>query len=67
LLDHAGPPSWESDPSTPLQLAALSRELGANDWQNPAVTAAEDGRRGRLEDRNVELLLPAPFALTGHH
>jgi len=66
LLDHAGPPSWDSDPSTTLQLAALSRELGANDWQNPAVTAAEDGRRGRREDRNVELLLPAPFALTGH-
>ncbi len=46
----------------PLELASLSRELAANDWQERGVPAAgQDGRRGRLEDRNVELLLPAPF------
>jgi len=66
LLDHAGPASWDSHPSSPLQLAALSRELAANDWQDPPASGAEDGRRGALEDRNVELLLRAPFALTGH-
>ncbi len=66
LVDHAGPVSWGSNPTSPLQLAALSRELGANDWQNPATPANEDGRRGAVEDRNVELLIPAPFVLSGH-
>jgi hypothetical protein len=64
LVDHAGPISWGSNPTSALQLAALSRELGANDWQNPATPANEDGRRGALEDRNVELLVPAPFVLS---
>jgi len=36
---------------------ALSRELAANDWQDRT-----DARRGGLQDRNVELLVPAPFA-----
>lgn len=66
LVDHAGPASWGSNPTSPLELAALSRELGANDWQNPAATATKDGRRGALEDRNVELVIPAPFALARH-
>ena len=65
LLDHAAPRHYGSRPRDPLVLASLSRELGANDWQNAAPTATEDGRRGAVEDRNVELLLPAPFALTG--
>ena len=65
LIDHAGPISHGSGPTSPLALASLSRELGANDWQNPQSTVSEDGRRGGLEDRNVELLIPAPFALTG--
>jgi hypothetical protein len=37
-------------------LAALSRELAANDWQDRS-----DFRRGSIEDRNVELVVPAPF------
>jgi hypothetical protein len=63
LVDHAGPPSYGPNPTSPLQLASLSRELGANDWQEGVSPVGTDGRRGRLEDRNVELLLPAPFEL----
>ena len=63
LIDHAAPRHYGSRPRDPLALAALSRELGANDWQNAAPTATEDGRRGAVEDRNVELLVPAAFAL----
>ncbi len=65
MVDHAGPTSYGAHPSSPLELASLSRELGANDWQEGAYPPGTDGRRGRLEDRNVELLLPAPFRL-GH-
>src|SRR5206468_9710074 len=39
-------------------LAALSRELAANDWQE---RDNHDARRGTLADRNVELLVAAPF------
>ena len=56
IVDHAGPVSSRHPVTGPLALAALSRELSANDWQDRT-----DGRRGGLEDRNVELLLPAPF------
>jgi metallophosphoesterase (TIGR03767 family) len=66
LIDHAGPTSYGSHPSDTLDLASLSRELGANDWQDIASTATVDGRRGAIEDRNVELVMAAPFALTGH-
>jgi metallophosphoesterase (TIGR03767 family) len=63
IIDHAAPPAPGSNPSNPLTLASLSRELAANDWQRPAATATEDGRRGAVEDRNVELLVHAPFDL----
>lgn len=63
LLDHAASPEPGSHPHGPLALASLSRELAANDWQRPAPTATVDGRRGGIEDRNVELLVPAPFVL----
>ena len=66
IVDHVAPTSYGKRPKSPLELASLSRELGANDWQNPGVTATEDGRRGAVEDRNVELLVPAPFRF-GHH
>ena len=62
IIDHVAPTSYGKRPKTPLELAALSRELGANDWQERDKSPrGEDGRRGRLEDRNVELLVPAPF------
>lgn len=55
MVDHAAPPSYEGRLGDPVALAALSRELGANDWQ-----AREDDKRGRRRDRNVELLVRAP-------
>jgi metallophosphoesterase (TIGR03767 family) len=61
IVDHAAPTTWPTNPSTPLELAALSRELGANDWQNATPTVTEDGLRGKLSDRNVELLVRKPF------
>ena len=52
---------------SPQALAALSRELAVNDWQErpaaPGAAGQPDGRRGKVEDRNVELLVRAPFAL----
>ncbi len=56
IVDHASPLSAHGSMSGPLALASLSRELSANDWQDRT-----DTRRGSLEDRNVELLVPAPF------
>ena len=65
IVDTAAPEQTRRLDST-LALASLSRELSGNDWQerarpNPAV----DGRRGAVQDRNVELLLPAPFRIVG--
>ena len=60
IVDHAGGPSFGGDLSNPVSLAALSRELAANDWQERT-----DARRGGIEDRNVELLVPAPFDFGG--
>jgi hypothetical protein len=59
ILDHAGPVA-RSGLSTTTALAALSRELAANDWQDRT-----DSRRGSIEDRNVELVIPAPFTSSG--
>ena len=55
ILDHDGPVS-RSGLSSTSALASLSRELAANDWQERS-----DRRRGEVSDRNVELLVPAPF------
>jgi metallophosphoesterase (TIGR03767 family) len=44
---------------TTAQLAALAREIAAND---PQVKG--EGGRGKVEDRNIELLVAAPFRLT---
>ena len=62
IIDHAGSeqPSW--DLSSPIELAGLSRVLGINDWQQRArPEPGSDGRRGAPGDRNVELVVPAPF------
>jgi metallophosphoesterase (TIGR03767 family) len=60
IVDHAGPLSFGGTLSNTVSLAALSRELAANDWQERT-----DARRGSIEDRNVELLVPAPFPVCG--
>ena len=57
-IDHAAPAAWTGDLS-PEGLASLSREFSANDWvETPSM------RPGSLLDRNVELLMPAPFDLS---
>jgi metallophosphoesterase (TIGR03767 family) len=64
IIDHAGPETAPGQQGTEA-LAALSRELGFNDWQTrPRPVPGADGRRGMAADRNVELLLPAPFRAT---
>ncbi len=64
IVDHVAPTSYGKKPKSPLELASLSRELAANDWQErDRPQNGQDGRRGRPEDRNVELLVPAPFRL----
>lgn len=59
VLDHAAPADPGPAPRGPLGLAALSRELAANDWQRD-VTAEGSGLAGGTADRNVELLIAAP-------
>ncbi|MFC9978141.1 TIGR03767 family metallophosphoesterase [Spirillospora sp. NPDC127200] len=56
VLDSAGPESYGGKLTDPVRLASLARELSGNDWQD-----REENRRGDRDDRNVELLLPAPF------
>jgi metallophosphoesterase (TIGR03767 family) len=57
MVDHDGPVSAQPVPAGPLGLAALARQLGANDWQDRSGS-----RRGTLADRNVELLVADPRA-----
>jgi metallophosphoesterase (TIGR03767 family) len=64
IVDTAAAVSYRWPTGEPLGLAALSRELAGNDWQARArPVPGVDGRRGAPTDRNVELVLPAPFAL----
>ena len=52
-------PSSVGDGTSVADLGALARELSANDWQSDGAE-----RAGEVEDRNVELLVAAPFALS---
>lgn len=54
LIDHAAPVSYGGRTDTPMRLAALARELAANDWQH------RDTGRGPRSGRNVELLVRTP-------
>ena len=64
IVDTAAPPSYRWPAADPLTLAALSRELAGNDWQaRTRPIPSVDGRRGAPTDRNVELVVPAPFPL----
>jgi metallophosphoesterase (TIGR03767 family) len=58
MLDHRSPVEYGGRLDDVMHLAALGRELAANDWQERSST-----RRGRRADRNVELLVPAPAFL----
>ena len=55
MVDHAAPGAWSGSLANTVQLAALARELSANDWQEHTAN-----RSGALTDRNVELVIQAP-------
>jgi metallophosphoesterase (TIGR03767 family) len=55
MIDHAGDTTFSGDLDNPVQLAALSRLLAANDWQEQ-----ESDRRGAKTARNAELIAKAP-------
>jgi metallophosphoesterase (TIGR03767 family) len=68
ILDMAVPASNRGRLDSPTALASLARELAGNDWQARArPVPGEDGRRGSVQDRNVELLVPSPFRVTSTH
>jgi metallophosphoesterase (TIGR03767 family) len=56
MVDHAGP-AVPGGPDGVLRSASTARELAANDPHG----GYDRGGRGRREDRNVELVLRAPF------
>ena len=58
VLDAAAPLAHGGRLGTSTALASLARELAANDPQE-----RNDVRRGKVEDRNVELVIRAPFRL----
>ena len=64
ILDMAAPAARPRRLDNPTALASLARELAGNDWQSRArPVPGVDGRRGAVQDRNVELLLPTPFPI----
>jgi metallophosphoesterase (TIGR03767 family) len=62
MLDHAGERPWSGGISTIGQLAGLSRELAANDWQRRTEDLSRQPWAGTRAERNVLLQLPDPFA-----
>ena len=61
MVDHAAPPDHSRRRMRPRLdvLASIHRELAANDPQD-----ASDARRGEPHDRNVDLVVNAPFPLS---
>jgi metallophosphoesterase (TIGR03767 family) len=57
MVDADAPARWDGTTATPEALAALGRELAAND---PQIASNGDGE---ADARNTELLLPAPFPM----
>lgn len=68
VIDSAAPASYLPDPDAgggigPAALAALARELAANDWQVRHLITAEGGAgAGSAADRNVLLPVDWPRA-----
>ena len=58
VIDAAAPLAYRGSLRDTTSLAALARELAANDPQERS-----DARRGKVEDRNVELLVGSPLAI----
>jgi hypothetical protein len=61
MVDHAAPAVPGAEPDPVLRLASISRELAANDFQ----LGFESKGPGEAKDRNVELLIKAPFKAKG--
>jgi metallophosphoesterase (TIGR03767 family) len=60
VIDSAAPVSYQGT-GDPADLAALSRELSANDWQlRDLITADGGARAGTAADRNVVLTVEWP-------
>ncbi len=57
-MDHASPAQWTPGDLSQAGIASLSRELSANDW-----VATPLALTGSQLDRNVELLIAAPFPM----
>jgi metallophosphoesterase (TIGR03767 family) len=55
MLDHGAPLSYAGRLDDVMHLAALGRELAANDWHE-----RDTDRRGKRSARNVELLVRTP-------
>jgi 3',5'-cyclic AMP phosphodiesterase CpdA len=62
MLDHAGTAPWQGTTDSIEDLAGLSRELAANDWQWRGTPLEAHPRAGRIEERNVILALRDPWA-----
>ncbi|RNM15854.1 TIGR03767 family metallophosphoesterase [Nocardioides pocheonensis] len=60
IFDHAGPADYNGDLSSTVSLAALSRELAANDPQSDLASLS-----GPAAAHNTELLLATPPELRG--
>jgi metallophosphoesterase (TIGR03767 family) len=58
MVDHTAPPDPQAADGL-LRLASIHRELAANDLH----AGIASGRQGELSDRNVELVMAAPFPL----
>ncbi len=61
MVDHAGSAPWRSTTESLDDLAGLSRELAANDWQWRGQPLEQHPRAGTAADRNVRLLLADPW------
>ncbi len=58
MVEHAAPAETDPDDTSVLGLAAISRELAANDFQSDRAW-----NLGRAIDLNVELVIAAPYAV----
>jgi hypothetical protein len=64
MLDLSSAPDSGGDLSNPTSLASLARELAYNDPTEKAKHGVADtDRHGDLDDRNTQLLVPAPFTI----
>ena len=62
MLDLASAPDPGGDLFSPTGLASVARELAYNDPTEKAKhNVADTDRHGDLDDRNTQLLVPAPF------